>query len=84
MLISSLKGHTVGLYGWNCKYDPDKRYDRLIGLLGLGFTIGEINKYQGTLESHIIGDPTFTFKMKKGVRIHHCADWLAYQMIQSG
>ncbi|MCH4211486.1 MAG: C25 family cysteine peptidase [Prevotella sp.] len=75
------EGHTVACMGGTVNMIQDKRYDRLIGLLGLGFTIGEINKYQGTLESHIIGDPTFTFKMKKGVRIHHCADWLAYQMI---
>lgn len=39
----------------------DKWCDKYIGLLGLGMRVGNMVKYNPYLESHIIGDPTFTF-----------------------
>ncbi len=39
----------------------DKVSDRNIGLFGLGMRIGNFVKYNPYLESHVIGDPTFSF-----------------------
>ncbi len=39
----------------------DKWSDRYIGLLGMGMCVGDLARYSGYLESHVIGDPTFAF-----------------------
>jgi len=39
----------------------DKFPDEMAGLLGFGMRIGELNKFNGFTETHIIGDPTFRF-----------------------
>lgn len=39
----------------------DKWFDRNIGLLGYGMHVGNFVKYNPYLESHVIGDPTFSF-----------------------
>ncbi len=39
----------------------DKSSSDLMGLLNLGFSIGEVMQQTNILESHIIGDPTFCF-----------------------
>lgn len=39
----------------------DKWSDRYVGLLGLGMCAGDVARYSGYLESHLIGDPTFAF-----------------------
>ncbi|MDN4753220.1 HEAT repeat domain-containing protein [Porphyromonadaceae bacterium W3.11] len=39
----------------------DKWSDRFTGLFGLGMCVGDVVRFSGYLESHIIGDPTFAF-----------------------
>lgn len=39
----------------------DNWSDRYMGLLGLGMRVGNVARYSGYLESHLIGDPTFAF-----------------------
>lgn len=39
----------------------DNWSDRYMGLLGLGMRVGNMARYSGSLESHLIGDPTFAF-----------------------
>jgi hypothetical protein len=39
----------------------DKFPDEMAGLLALGMRIGELNKFNGFIETHIIGDPTLRF-----------------------
>ena len=39
----------------------DKWCDRNIGMFGLGLRVGNFVKYNPYFESHIFGDPTFTF-----------------------
>ncbi|MDP3436915.1 MAG: hypothetical protein Q8S04_06700 [Bacteroidales bacterium] len=43
----------------------DKSACDLMGMLGLGFSVGEWMQNVNILESHIIGDPTFRFKSTK-------------------
>ena len=42
----------------------DRWPDEMAGLLGLGLRAGFWNKVNPTLETHLIGDPTFSFKSK--------------------
>ena len=46
----------------------DKSSSDLLGLLGLGYSVGEWAQLTNILESHIIGDPTFIFKGDQGSR----------------
>lgn len=39
----------------------DKWSDRMLGLIGQGGCVGDVARYSGYLESHVIGDPTFRF-----------------------
>lgn len=39
----------------------DKLCDKYLGMLGLGMRVGNMVKYNPYLESHVIGDPTFSF-----------------------
>lgn len=55
------EGKTVAVIGGSVNVLQDKWYDKYCGLLGLGVFAGYINMYQQYLESHLIGDPTFTF-----------------------
>lgn len=49
----------------------DKWSDRYMGLLGLGMCVGDVARYSGYLESHVIGDPTFAFTPAvKGVNVN--------------
>ena len=54
-------GRTVVCIANTVNVLQDKWSDRYIGLLGLGMNVGEVARYSGYLESHTIGDPTFTF-----------------------
>jgi hypothetical protein len=49
-----LQANTVNAY-------QDKWPDEMAGLLGLGMRIGFWNQMNCTLETHLIGDPTFSF-----------------------
>jgi hypothetical protein len=46
----------------------DKSSSDLLGLLGLGYSVGEWAMLTNILESHIIGDPTFCFSRPEGIK----------------
>lgn len=50
----------------------DKSSSDLMGLLNLGFSVGEIMQQTNILESHIIGDPTFCFfsDIRKSINLY--------------
>lgn len=53
----------------------DRWPDEMAGLLGLGLRAGFWNIVNPTLETHLIGDPTFSFKSKdSNIRLN---DWIA-------
>lgn len=56
------KGNTVVAVGNSVNVLQDKWSDRYLGLVGLGMRVGNIVRLNPYLESHIIGDPTFSFK----------------------
>jgi len=62
------KGKTIVAFGNSVNVLQDKSASDLLGLLGLGYSIGEWAKLTNILESHIIGDPTFVFNGDKGSR----------------
>lgn len=58
-------GNTVVTQGNTVNVLQDKWADQLIGMLSLGIRIGFWQKEVITLESHLIGDPTFCFNVEK-------------------
>lgn len=54
-------GKTIATIGGTVNLIQDKWYDKFIGLLADGTPLGYINQHAIYLESHVIGDPTFTF-----------------------
>lgn len=54
-------GKTLATFANSVNVLQDKSSTDLLGLLGLGFRIGEWAREINILESHIIGDPTFRF-----------------------
>lgn len=54
-------GKTVATLAGSVNIIQDKWYDRYLGLLACGVSIGYINQHTAYLESHVIGDPTFAF-----------------------
>lgn len=54
-------GKTVACMANSVNVLQDKWGDRFIGLLGMGAPVGDMVKLHPYLESHIIGDPTFSF-----------------------
>lgn len=54
-------GNTVVAIANSVNVLQDKWTDRNLGLLGLGMRIGNMTKYNPYLESHTIGDPTYSF-----------------------
>lgn len=54
-------GKTVAILAGSVNIIQDKWYDRYLGLLACGVSIGYINQHTAYLESHVIGDPTFAF-----------------------
>lgn len=55
-------GKTLVAIGNSVNVLQDKSSSDLLGLLGLGYTVGEWAMLTNILESHIIGDPTFFFQ----------------------
>lgn len=55
------QGQTIVCVANSVNVLQDKWSDRNIGLLGMGMCAGNIARYSGYLESHVIGDPTFCF-----------------------
>ncbi len=62
------KGKTLVAIGNSVNVLQDKSSSDLLGLLGLGYRVGEWAQLTNILESHIIGDPTFLFKNSEGSR----------------
>ena len=56
------KGKTLVAIGNSVNVLQDKSSSDLLGLLGLGYRVGEWAQLTHILESHILGDPTFFFQ----------------------
>lgn len=54
-------GGTVAVVANTVNALQDKWSDHLVGLLGLGGVVGDLPRFSGYLESHVIGDPTYSF-----------------------
>ena len=59
------EGKNIVAIGGTVNVLQDKWYDKLMGLLGQGVYVGIVNAYLQYLESHVVGDPTFTFTVKE-------------------
>lgn len=59
-------GGTLAAIGGSVNVLQDKWPDEFLGLLGCGYTIGQINQFAPYLEMHIVGDPTLGFAREKG------------------
>ena len=74
-------GKTLVTFANSVNVLQDKNSTDLLGLLGLGFRIGQWAREINILESHIIGDPTFRFAGNSASRVDlHSTDtayWLA-------
>ena len=57
-------GQTIVTQANSVNSIQDRWPDEMAGLLGLGLRAGFWNKVNPTLETHLIGDPTFSFKSK--------------------
>ena len=55
-------GKTLVSFANSVNISQDKSSSDLMGMLALGFSVGEWAQQINILESHIIGDPTFSFK----------------------
>lgn len=60
------EGRTVVVKANSVNTLQDTWTNELIGLLDLGVSVGNWTKGKMTLESHLIGDPTYTFKPSVG------------------
>ncbi len=61
------KGSTIVAHANSVNALQDKWPDEMLGLLGIGVKIGNWAKQTNTLETHLIGDPTFYFRCNSGV-----------------
>lgn len=65
------QGKTIACIANTVNVLQDKWSDRYMGLLGLGVCVGDVARYSGYLESHLIGDPTFEFaSSEKGIDVN--------------
>lgn len=55
------KGSSVAAIGNSVNVLQDKHSSYLLGMMTLGYTIGEWHQMTAILESHVMGDPTFHF-----------------------
>ncbi len=60
-------GKTIVAQGNTVNVLQDKWADELIGMLALGFRVGQWQREVNTLESHMTGDPTYRFVSEDGV-----------------
>lgn len=60
------KGKTVVVKANSVNTLQDTWTNQLIGLMDLGVSVGNWSKGQMTLESHLIGDPTFRYSSSRG------------------
>ena len=61
------EGGTVACFANSANVLQDKWADELIGMLALGFRVGQWQREVNTLESHMTGDPTYRFVSEDGV-----------------
>ncbi len=67
-------GGTVAVVANSVNALQDKWSDRFIGLIAEGGCVGDLVKYAGYLESHVIGDPTFGYAPQtEAVDLHSMA-----------
>ena len=59
------QGKTVAVIANSVNVLQDKWSDRYMGLMGLGARVGFLPRVSEYLESHLIGDPTFSFVSEK-------------------
>ena len=71
-------GKTLVAFGNSVNVLQDKSSSDLMGLLGMGFSVGEWALMTNILESHIIGDPTFSFKGEERAKIEFYSNDTAY------
>lgn len=82
-------GKTVIGIGNSVNVLQDKSASDMLGLMGLGYSVGEWAQLTNILESHIIGDPTFHFaanpavseepyKGRPGMKSNDTAYWLDF------
>jgi hypothetical protein len=64
------QGRTLVGIGGSVNVLQDKWPDQFIGLLGHGMMVGFLNQYTCYLESHIIGDPTFSFMPEEAIDVN--------------
>ncbi|MCI2083031.1 MAG: hypothetical protein LKK19_02880 [Bacteroidales bacterium] len=74
-------GRSVVCVGNSVNVLQDKSSSDLLGMLSLGYTVGEWLQMTNILESHVIGDPTFRFAPASGVempdiRNKDCGYWM--------
>lgn len=55
------KGNSIAAIGNSVNVLQDKHSSYLLGMMTLGYTIGEWHQMSAILESHVMGDPTFHF-----------------------
>lgn len=60
------EGRTIAGIGGSVNVLQDKWPDKLIGLLDGGLMVGQVNRFNVDLETHVIGDPTFVFTRFEG------------------
>lgn len=60
------EGRTIAGIGGSVNVLQDKWPDKLIGLLDGGLMVGQVNRFNVDLETHVIGDPTFVFTRSEG------------------
>ncbi len=75
-------GATISTLAGSVNIIQDKWYDHCLGLLACGTNIGYINQHTAYLESHVIGDPTFTFLPTPPAK--GSADLLCRDMLENG
>ncbi len=63
-------GNTLVTFGNSVNVLQDKNSTDLLGMLAMGFSVGEWAREINILESHIIGDPTFRFSGEEASRIN--------------
>ncbi len=71
-------GKTVVTFGNSANVLQDKSSSDLMGMLGMGFRVGEWAKMTNILESHITGDPTFRFTSDRASNFDLKADNIDY------
>jgi len=65
-------GGTVAAVANSVNVLQDVWADEFLGLVGRGLRLGRYHRLKSQLESHVIGDPTFRFRPRAGLRPADC------------